>query len=105
MGQATTRGPLCPDITQFCQLAWNSAKHEYHNHGSSVPMIPFADVVGYYFLARALVAAVLQATGLLKHMAQADLIEQDRQGYQEKTSNTTKRLSSWRAAGNKGCRL
>ena len=32
---------LCRDIVQFCQLAWNPAKHEYRNNGSPDPMIPF----------------------------------------------------------------
>lgn len=62
---------LCCAITSFCDLAWNRAKHDYCNRGSPDPMIPFADAVASYFLARALGAEVLRASGRLEHVIQA----------------------------------
>ena len=63
-------------ITSFCQLLWNPAKHDYHkdnrhNRRSPDPMIPFADAVAGYFLARALGAKVLRASGRLEPVVQA----------------------------------
>ena len=57
---------LCDDITCFCQLLWNPAKHDYFNQGSPDPKIPFADAVAGYFLARALGAKVLRASNRLE---------------------------------------
>ena len=74
---------LCDDIVQFCRLAWNPAKHEYRNNGSPDPMIPFADAVGYYFLARALGAKVLLATGLLECIEEVVANERARLGHDE----------------------
>ena len=63
----------CRAIASFCQLVWNPAKHDYHkydphNHRSPDPMIPFADAVAGYFLARALGAKVLRASGRLERV-------------------------------------
>ncbi len=62
-------------ITSFCRLLWNPAKHVYHkdnrhNRRSPDPMIPFADAVAGYFLARALGAKVLCASGRLEPVVQ-----------------------------------
>ena len=65
-------------ITSFCRLLWNPAKHDYYNRGSRDPMIPFADAVAGYFLARALGAKVLRASGRLEPVVQAIRIELDR---------------------------
>ena len=72
---------LCRDIVQFCQLAWNHAKHEYRNNGSPDPMIPFADAVGCYFLARSLGAEVMQASGQLECVEETVMRERGRLGY------------------------
>ena len=59
-------------ITTFCQLLWNPAKHDYETrHQFPDPMIPFADAVAGYFLARALGAEVLRASGRLEPVVQA----------------------------------
>ena len=62
----------CRAIASFCRLLWNPAKHKYETrHQSSGPMIPFADAVAGYFLARALGAEVLRASGRLEPVVQA----------------------------------
>ena len=61
----------CDAITTFCQLLWNPAKHDYCNRGSPDPMIPFADAVAGYFLARALGAKALHASNRLEPVVQA----------------------------------
>ncbi len=63
-------------VTTFCRLLWNPAKHDYHlsnrhNRRSPDPMIPFADAVAGYFLARVLGAKVLRASGRLEPVVQA----------------------------------
>ena len=72
-------------IASFCRLLWNPAKHDYHNinrhkRRTSDPMIPFADAVAGYFLARALGAEVLCASGRLEPVVQAIRNERDRLG-------------------------
>ena len=68
-------------ITSFCRLLWNPAKHKYETRdGSPDPMIPFADAVAGYFLARALGARVLRASNRLESVVQAIRNERDRQG-------------------------
>ena len=70
---------LCRAITSFCQLLWNPAKHKYETRPpSSDPMIPFADAVAGYFLARALGAKVLRASGRLEPVVQAIRNERNR---------------------------
>ena len=67
---------VCGAVMTFCRLLWNPAKHDYHksnrhNRRSPDPMIPFADAVPGYFLARALGAEVLRASGRLEPVVQA----------------------------------
>lgn len=74
---------VCRAIASFCQLVWNPAKHDYHkydphNRRSPDPMIPFADAVAGYFLARALGAKVLRASGRLERVVRATRLELDR---------------------------
>ena len=74
---------VCRAITSFCRLLWNPAKHVYHkdtrhNRRSPDPMIPFADAVAGYFLARALGAKVLRASGRLEPVVQTIRNERDR---------------------------
>ena len=69
---------VCRAITSFCQLLWNPAKHDFFNQGSPDPMIPFADAVAGYFLARALGAKVLRASGRLEHVVQTIRNQRDR---------------------------
>ena len=73
---------VCRAIASFCRLLWNPAKHDYHkdnhrNRRSPDPMIPFADAVAGYFLARALGAEVLRASGRLEPVVQAIRNERD----------------------------
>ena len=77
---------VCKAISSFCQLLWNPAKHDYHkinrhNRRSPDPMIPFADAVAGYFLARALGAEVLRASGRLEPVVQAIRNERNRLGF------------------------
>lgn len=66
-------------ITSFCRLLWNPAKHKYETRdGSPNPMIPFADTVAGYFLARALGAEVLRASDRLEPVVQTIRNERDR---------------------------
>ena len=70
---------VCGAITTFCRLLWNPAKHDYETpHGSPDPMIPFADAVAGYFLARALGAEALRASGRLEPVVQAIRNERNR---------------------------
>ena len=69
---------LCHAITQFCRLAWNPAKHKFTNNGFPDPMIPFADAVCSYFLARALGAQVLHKSGRLDPLMQAIKVKRGR---------------------------
>ena len=58
-------------ITTFCRLLWNPANPGIDlRHPSPDPMIPFADAVAGYFLARALGAKVLRASGRLEPVVQ-----------------------------------
>lgn len=66
-------------IISFCRLLWNPAKHKYETrHGSPDPMIPFADAVAGYFLARALGTEVLRASDRLEPVVQTIRHERDR---------------------------
>ena len=70
---------VCGAITTFCRLLWNPAKHDYETpHGSPDPMIPFADAVAGYFLARALGAEALRASDRLEPVVQAIRNERNR---------------------------
>ena len=91
---------VCGAITTFCRLLWNPAKHDYETpHGSPDPMIPFADAVAGYFLARALGAEALRASDRLEPVVQAIRNERNRR------AGSDQLMLDCHHAGGADCRL
>ncbi len=62
--------PLATAITEFSQISWNQAKHQYSD-GSPTSVISVEDAIGSYFVARALGAEVLKKAGRLEPLVDA----------------------------------
>ena len=69
---------LSHSISQFCDISWNKAKHQYTD-GRPTSIITVEDAKGSYFAARVLGARVLEVAARLEALTKAIEAARDRQ--------------------------